>query len=59
MEFRPKNKSSVGAFKGSDQSTGKGGRKKSVMLSFTLSHGDMIIMHGRGIQKHYEVGLHD
>jgi alkylated DNA repair dioxygenase AlkB len=55
MSFRPKAKGAVGCFRGTDQTTGKGGRKKQVMLSITLNHGDIVIMHGRDIQKYYEV----
>jgi hypothetical protein len=55
MSFRPKAKSSIGGL------TAKKGSKKvekPPVLWFTLDHGDIVVMHGREIQKFYEVSDH-
>lgn len=57
MDFRPKAKGPVGEFRGPNQSNSKGKKKKPVMLSITLDHGDLIVMHGQEIQKYYEVSF--
>lgn len=51
MSFRPKSKNSLGV---------DGGRRNAVgtkpdVLKITLEHGDLVVMHGRDIQKLYEV----
>jgi len=49
MSFRPKSKSSIG-----QKRKGAKGNKDAV-LSFTLQHGDIMVMHGPLVQKLYEV----
>ena len=49
MRFRPKKNSSVGVASNNLQGT------KLDVLKITLQHGDIMVMHGREIQKHYEV----
>jgi hypothetical protein len=55
MSFRPKAKSSIGGLPAK-----KGSKKveKPPVLWFTLDHGDIVVMHGREIQKFYEVSDH-
>jgi alkylated DNA repair dioxygenase AlkB len=57
MSFRPKAKSSIG---GQTSKKVNGSRKaeKPPVLSITLEHGDIIVMHGCKIQQFYEVS-HD
>jgi len=54
MTFRPKAKSDIGTFRGGKKTANKT-QKKPIVLSIKLSHGDIVVMHGRGIQKHYLV----
>jgi hypothetical protein len=49
MHWRPKAKSNIG-----DKSTNQRGTKKDVLI-IELGHGDIMIMHGPGIQELYEV----
>lgn len=52
MSFRPKARSTIGG------KIGKGSKKeKPAVLSITLEHGDIIVMHGRKIQQFYEASL--
>jgi hypothetical protein len=48
MRFRPKAKSNIG-----EKGTNSKGTRKDV-LRILLQHGDIVIMHGTLIQKHYE-----
>jgi hypothetical protein len=65
MNFRPKKKAHIpsleegtvrnrGRGKGLTNST-EGKDKKPVVLSIQLEHGDIVIMHGREIQRLFEV----
>ncbi len=47
MQFRPKAKSNIGT-----SNNAKG--TKADVLKITLEHGDIMVMHGAEIQKHYE-----
>ena len=52
MSFRPKARSTIGG------KNSKGSKKeKPAVLSITLEHGDIIVMHGRKIQQFYEASL--
>lgn len=70
MNFRPKKKTQIPAFrqgniknrgsgrKAADSVEGKSTKNKSeypAVLSIKLEHGDIVIMHGREIQKLFEV----
>ncbi len=48
MMLRPKSKSSIGPGRNNAKNT------KADVLKVTLNHGDIIIMHGRDLQKYYE-----
>ncbi len=50
MRFRPKKNSTIG--RGSSK---KSDGNKKECISFTLNHGDMVVMHGTDIHKFYEV----
>lgn len=49
MSFRPKKRTNIGGVSGNQKGT------KPAMLSITLKHGDMMVMHGAHIQRLYEV----
>jgi hypothetical protein len=61
MRFRPKKKSPIGEDEkkkkktpNSTDSKRRGGNKAAV-VSIPLFHGDIVMMHGTELQKHYEV----
>lgn len=57
MCFRPKNKSTIGGvLKPGKGNLGSKAAKKDY-VKVTLNHGDIIVMHGSGIHKHYEVSI--
>ncbi|KAI0475883.1 hypothetical protein GGR56DRAFT_440989 [Xylariaceae sp. FL0804] len=53
MAFRPKKKARIGNLE-EIQQVKKGGAQRSAMLSFTVQHGDIVIMHGSQIHRLYE-----
>jgi alkylated DNA repair dioxygenase AlkB len=55
MNFRPKKKAHVPSLDEGNARDKKDKSEKSSILSIKLEHGDIVIMHGREIQKLYEV----
>jgi alkylated DNA repair dioxygenase AlkB len=55
MNFRPKKKTNIPSLDEGNARGKKDKTEKSSILSIKLEHGDIVIMHGREIQKLYEV----